>query len=74
MLSIVLYSREIQIAIFMLGQILDEALNLTLKSLIKEHRPDSHVIHSDGDYGMPSAHSQFSFFFATYFTLFIILK
>jgi membrane-associated phospholipid phosphatase len=92
MLSIVAYSREIQIIIFLAGQVADECLNQVLKAVIKEHRPDSikqtnyfvhfnlvffvteRIKHGDHDYGMPSAHSQFSFFFATYFTLFLVLK
>ena len=46
--------------ILLLGQLLNELLNLALKNILKGQRPHSDVYTSD--YGMPSSHSQFMAF------------
>jgi len=54
-----------------LSPLLDEFINTILKNIIAGQRPEGAPIE---DYGMPSAHSEFAFFFATYFSLFLTLK
>lgn len=50
----------------LLGQLLNELTNITLKNIIREERPtfNSDCLESSrSDYGMPSSHSQFMAFF-----------
>ncbi|KAI9337779.1 hypothetical protein BDR26DRAFT_863534 [Obelidium mucronatum] len=65
--------RDIYIATICVGQLLGEVLNLAIKKVIKEPRPSSHPMLSDG-YGMPSSHSQFMAYFATCCLLHLYLK
>ncbi|KAJ3025829.1 UNVERIFIED_CONTAM: Dolichyldiphosphatase 1 [Siphonaria sp. JEL0065] len=65
--------RDIYIAAICLGQLVGEVLNLAVKKVIKEPRPSSHPMLSDG-YGMPSSHSQFMAYFATCVLLHLYLK
>lgn len=58
---------------FFVGQLLNEVLNKVLKHTIKELRPVTRS-HSYGEYGMPSNHSQFMSFFATYVFLFVLIR
>ncbi|KAF3920333.1 Dolichyldiphosphatase [Dactylellina cionopaga] len=60
--------RELEIILACAGQLGCEAVNYVLKRLIKEARPTSK------GYGMPSSHTQFMFFFATYISLWIALR
>ena len=48
-----------------------EALNFTLKRLLKEERPKQ--MHGKG-YGMPSSHAQFVAFFSISLTLFLLFR
>lgn len=60
--------RDLATLAFLLGQLLNELVNAALKRAIREPRPPSQLRHSGPtDYGMPSAHAQFGFFFLTYF-------
>lgn len=59
--------------IFFLGTILNEIFNKILKNWIQEPRPIERLNMSD-QYGMPSSHSQFIWFFSTYSTLFILFR
>ena len=53
------------------GQMGCEGLNWLLKRVIQEERPRQ--MHGKG-YGMPSSHAQFVAFFATYLSLFVLLR
>lgn len=49
----------------LLGQLLNEILNLTLKNAFRQPRPST--ISNYSDYGMPSSHSQFMAFLVAIF-------
>ncbi|KAJ3497313.1 hypothetical protein NLG97_g2002 [Lecanicillium saksenae] len=70
-LTLILSSREIEIALLFVGQLACEALNFVLKRLIKEERPRQ--IHGKG-YGMPSSHAQFVFFWSVALSLFLLVR
>ncbi|XP_033096931.1 dolichyldiphosphatase 1-like [Anneissia japonica] len=71
--AILLFRRELHTITFLAGLVLNEAVNWTAKHLIKEPRPvRGHE--GFGEYGMPSSHSQFMFFFAVYIILFICIR
>ncbi|KAG0054824.1 hypothetical protein BGZ83_010386 [Gryganskiella cystojenkinii] len=55
--------RDIKVALMLAGQLLNELLNLMLKRFVRQARPTGFL--GDG-YGMPSSHSQFMTYFATY--------
>ncbi|KAK6344216.1 hypothetical protein TWF696_007858 [Orbilia brochopaga] len=63
--------RELEIVLACVGQLGNEAVNYVLKRLIKEARPTN--LKGKG-YGMPSSHTQFMFFFATYISLWIAVR
>ncbi|OAA45484.1 dolichyl pyrophosphate phosphatase [Metarhizium rileyi] len=69
--TLVLSTREAEIALMFLGQLGCEALNFVLKRLIKEERPRR--IHGKG-YGMPSSHAQFVAFWSVSLALFLLLR
>lgn len=58
---------------FFLGTILNEIFNKILKNWIQEPRPIERLNLTD-QFGMPSSHSQFIWFFSTYTTLFILFR
>ncbi|KAF9905794.1 hypothetical protein EC991_001270 [Linnemannia zychae] len=61
--AIVITSRDLKPAVMLAGQVANEAVNLVLKRIVKQARPTEYL--GDG-YGMPSSHSQFMAYFATY--------
>lgn len=61
-----------QIAFF-IGTLVNEVSNVILKHWIREPRPVNRV-HIGTEFGMPSSHSQFIWFFSTYVTLFIFIR
>ncbi|GJN75222.1 hypothetical protein PLIIFM63780_009569 [Purpureocillium lilacinum] len=69
--TLVLATREAEIALALAGQLACEALNFALKRLIKEERPRR--IHGKG-YGMPSSHAQFVAFWSVSLALFLLLR
>lgn len=71
-LYIYIHLSQLQIAFFS-GIIINEGINFILKHTIREVRPmkrDSLYT----EYGMPSTHAQFMWFFAAYATLFICIR
>ncbi|KAF3902335.1 Dolichyldiphosphatase [Arthrobotrys entomopaga] len=64
-------NRELEIILACAGQLGCEAVNYILKRVIKEARPTN--LKGKG-YGMPSSHTQFMFFFATYISLWLALR
>lgn len=69
--TLVLFTREVEVALLFLGQLSCEALNFALKRLIKEERPRQ--IHGKG-YGMPSSHAQFVAFWSVSLALFLLVR
>ncbi|KAF5025914.1 hypothetical protein F66182_2033 [Fusarium sp. NRRL 66182] len=69
--TLVLFTREAEVALMFLGQLACEALNFALKRLIKEERPRR--IHGKG-YGMPSSHAQFVAFWSVSLALFLLVR
>lgn len=69
--TLILTTREAEIALTFAGQLACEALNFALKRLIKEERPAR--IHGKG-YGMPSSHAQFVAFWSISMTLFLLAR
>ena len=63
---LVMFVRELHLIGFLAGILVNTLINELLKEFISEPRPDGAC---KGDFGMPSNHSQFMFFFATYWCL-----
>jgi hypothetical protein len=58
---------------FCMGTAVNEVLNIILKHIFCEARPLArNSLYTE--YGMPSSHSQFMWFFATYCALFILIR
>lgn len=77
-LSWFIITREIEPVIIAGGQVVNDVVNNIVKNILKEQRPfliegfQQNGLRSG--YGMPSAHSQFMGFFATYFMLRVWLQ
>ncbi|KAF4970099.1 hypothetical protein FSARC_2800 [Fusarium sarcochroum] len=69
--TLVLFTREAEVALMFIGQLACEVLNFALKRLIKEERPRR--IHGKG-YGMPSSHAQFVAFWSVSLALFLLVR
>ncbi|KAI4498110.1 hypothetical protein M0802_006934 [Mischocyttarus mexicanus] len=72
-ITLILFRRDLHTISFFSGVILNEFINLILKHIIREPRP----LKRDGiyiEYGMPSNHAQFMWFFTTYAILFIYVR
>lgn len=72
-----LITREIEPVIAVGGHLIGEVLNKVVKHILKQPRPDFHKdfgVGSGLSYGMPSAHSQFMGFFATYYLCMALYK
>ncbi|XP_022184315.1 dolichyldiphosphatase 1 [Nilaparvata lugens] len=71
--ALILFRRDIHTVVFFFGTVLNELLNQVLKYAICEPRPiQRNYIYQE--YGMPSAHSQFMWFFATYVIYFVFIR
>ncbi|KAG7210792.1 hypothetical protein KM043_012283 [Ampulex compressa] len=72
-ITLILFRRDLHTIVFFGGVIINECINFVLKHTICETRPmrrnDLYV-----EYGMPSTHAQFMWFFAAYTTLFICVR
>jgi len=71
--GLILRCRDLHTIAFFIGVLLNEGLNMTLKYVIREPRP---AVRSNYyvEFGMPSSHSQFMFFFTTYTVLFLLKR
>ncbi|XP_014228490.1 dolichyldiphosphatase 1-like [Trichogramma pretiosum] len=72
-LTLMIFRRDLHTIAFFGGVTANEIINFLLKHTIQEARP----MRRDGlysEYGMPSTHAQFMWFFATYMTLFMIFR
>ncbi|XP_022085409.1 dolichyldiphosphatase 1-like [Acanthaster planci] len=73
--TLILFRREIHTITFLCGILFNEFVNWITKHIIKEPRPargNQEMLFSE--YGMPSSHSQFMWFFAVYVVLFIYVR
>jgi len=71
--TLILFRRDLRTATFFVGILVNEVINYILKKTIKEARPEL-IKGYKTDYGMPSSHSQFMFFFATHLLLLILYR
>lgn len=73
-----LITREIEPVIVVGGHLINEGINKVVKCLVRQPRPEFHKDFGIGtyglSYGMPSAHSQFMGFFATYFVCIVLFR
>ena len=69
--TVCIFRRELHLFLFLVGQLADTVLNRILKIVIKQPRPNTSSMQ---DYGMPSNHSEFVFFFAAYLALLLIFR
>ncbi|XP_076293616.1 dolichyldiphosphatase 1 [Lasioglossum baleicum] len=72
-ITLILFRRDLQTITFFSGIIINDFINFVLKHTIREARPmrrDSVFV----EYGMPSMHAQFMWFFAAYTILFICVR
>ncbi|CAL1270553.1 unnamed protein product [Larinioides sclopetarius] len=72
--TLILFRRDLHTITFFCGTVLNEAINWILKHTIKELRPchGREILFSE--YGMPSNHAQFMWFFATYMAFFLLIR
>lgn len=68
------FRREIHTINFFVGIFLNELVNLILKFTIREPRPSSQHTVLNVEFGWPSSHSQFTWFFMVYVIYFIHLR
>ncbi|KAL8217003.1 hypothetical protein R6Q57_023840 [Mikania cordata] len=65
-----LFRRELQGMFFALGLTISQFINEVIKTSVQQARPETCIMLEMCDsHGWPSSHSQYMFFFATYFTL-----
>lgn len=72
-ITLILFRRDLHTITFFSGTIINEFINFIIKHTICEARPmrrNTVFI----EYGMPSTHAQFMWFFAAYTTLFICIR
>ncbi|XP_063065968.1 dolichyldiphosphatase 1 [Engraulis encrasicolus] len=73
--TLIVFKRELHTISFFGGLILNEGLNWVLKHILQEPRPCGGAHASlTTEYGMPSSHAQFIWFFVVYFFLFLYLR
>ena len=68
------FRREIHTITFFIGLFLNEAVNFILKVLVKEARPSSFHTVLNVEFGWPSSHCQFSWFFLIYIIYFVNIR
>ncbi|KAM9437983.1 dolichyldiphosphatase 1-like isoform 2-T2 [Salvelinus alpinus] len=73
--TLIVFKRELHTISFFGGLVLNEGVNWLLKHILREPRPceGAHATLTT-EYGMPSSHSQFIWFFVVYFFLFLYLR
>ncbi|KMS96969.1 hypothetical protein BVRB_7g179770 [Beta vulgaris subsp. vulgaris] len=64
------FRRELQGMFFALGLVISQIISESIKSCVQQSRPETcALLEVCESHGWPSSHSQYMFFFATYFTL-----
>uniref|UniRef100_A0A674EQ06 Dolichyldiphosphatase n=1 Tax=Salmo trutta TaxID=8032 RepID=A0A674EQ06_SALTR len=73
--TLIVFKRELHTISSFGGLVLNEGVNWLLKHILREPRPceGAHTTLTT-EYGMPSSHSQFIWFFVVYFFLFLYLR
>ncbi|CAH0603251.1 unnamed protein product [Chrysodeixis includens] len=71
--SLILFRRDLHTITFFIGTLVNEGLNIILKHLICEARPLSRG-NLYNEYGMPSSHAQFIWFFSIYVLYFVLIR
>lgn len=72
-ITLILFRRDLHTITFFLGTLASEALNYFLKHTIQDPRPVTRP-NDYNEFGMPSSHSQFMWFFATYISFFVFIR
>ncbi|XP_056587994.1 dolichyldiphosphatase 1 [Triplophysa dalaica] len=72
--TLIVFKRELHTISFFGGLVMNEGLNWLLKHIVQEPRPCGGHSSLTTEYGMPSSHSQFIWFFVVYFFLFLYLR
>ncbi|XP_006818673.1 dolichyldiphosphatase 1-like [Saccoglossus kowalevskii] len=72
--TLIAFRRELHTITFFGGLLVNEIVNWVLKNIIRQPRPcrEHEVVFSE--YGMPSNHSQFMWFFGVYLVLFVYIR
>lgn len=71
--TLILFRRDLHTIAFFFGTLVNEVLNIILKHLICEARPLNRG-HLYNEYGMPSSHAQFIWFFSIYVLYFFAIR
>jgi len=71
--TLILFRRDLHTIAFFSGILINEGINSMLKHTIKQARPMTRNVQYN-EYGMPSSHSQFMWFFAAYAALFLWVR
>lgn len=71
-ITLILFRRDLHTMVYFLGILISEAINHVLKNIFRQPRPMTRK--ADDEYGMPSSHSQFLWFFAIYMLLFVWIR
>ncbi|CAG0920925.1 unnamed protein product [Notodromas monacha] len=77
--TLIFFRRDLHTIFFLVGLLLNTVMNMILKPVIAQDRPDynEHLRRYHGNsvsYGMPSHHSQFMWFFCFYMILFLMFR
>ncbi|KAI8741878.1 dolichyldiphosphatase 1 [Biomphalaria glabrata] len=73
-ITMILLRRDLHTAAFFAGLLVNELINIAIKHLVQESRPVRGRENLYTEYGMPSSHTQFMWFFASYFALFLLFR
>ncbi|KAM3959047.1 dolichyldiphosphatase 1 [Aphomia sociella] len=71
--ALILFRRDLHTIAFFFGTLINEVLNIFLKHIICEARPIARG-HLYNEYGMPSSHAQFIWFFTIYVLYFVLIR
>ncbi|GBP41088.1 Dolichyldiphosphatase 1 [Eumeta japonica] len=72
-IALILFRRDLHTIAFFLGTLINELVNVILKHIICEARPLARG-HLYTEYGMPSSHAQFIWFFTFYVLYFVVIS
>ncbi|XP_056394756.1 dolichyldiphosphatase 1 isoform X3 [Hyla sarda] len=73
--TLIIFKRELHTISFLGGLVMNEGVNWLIKNIVREPRPceGTHTTVTT-EYGLPSSHSQFMWFFSVYSFLFLYLR
>ncbi|CAN1135459.1 Lipid phosphate phosphatase gamma [Linum perenne] len=68
-----IFRRELQAMFFAIGLLISQVVNEVVKTTVQQARPVTcELLEMCDSHGWPSSHSQYMFFFATYFTMLMV--